>query len=169
MASDINPQPIEQKEQPYRDGMVHFILSHSYIVFLFAVVFGLILDVIIPFDIFGGYVYQYVGASMIILGSFLIYWAQSTSKSTKKKMEKEGEPRNFARGPYKYSRNPTHIGLGAMTLGLAFILNSLFGVILVVIASLITKFVFVKEEEALLEEKYGQTYRDYKKQVRTWL
>jgi protein-S-isoprenylcysteine O-methyltransferase Ste14 len=106
---------------------------------------------------------------MILLGSMLIYWAQSTSSSTKNEMEKEGVVRDFARGPYKYSRNPTHIGLAIMTLGLGLLINSLFSVVLTVIASLITKFIFVKEEELLLEKKYGQTYCDYKKKVNTWV
>lgn len=149
-------------------AMVHFILSHSYSVFLFAVVLGVIFDTFIPINIYQSQTYQYIGFVMIVLGSLLIYWAQSTSSKTKKEME-EGASRDFARGPYKYSRNPTHIGLAVMTLGLGFLINSLFSVIFIIIAFLVTKSVFIKKEEGILEEKYGQTYCDYKKKVRTWL
>ncbi len=155
-------------ENTFKDGMVHYILSHSYIVFFMAVIVGVILDIIFPIDIFRGQLYQYVGLVMILLGTCLIYWAQSTASHTKKEMEEKGE-RDFARGPYKYSRNPTHIGLTIMILGLGFLLNSLFSVVLIIIASLLTKAIFLKEEESLLEEKYGQIYRDYKKKVRSWL
>ena len=167
---NINSEVNTPKENVHREGMVHIILSHSYTVFLMAVVFGLILDVFVPLYIFNGSLYQYVGTLLIILGSLLIYWAQSSTSFTKKEeIQNSNTPRDFARGPYKYSRNPTHIGLSIMTLGLGFLLSSVFSVILTVIASLITKFIFVKKEEKLLEERYGQSYSDYKKKVGTWV
>ncbi len=158
----------ESIEQAPRLGMVHFILSHSYIVFLMAVVVGGLLHIIFPIRIFLGAVYPYFGVIMILVGSGLIYWAQITSSSTEKEMERTGV-RSFSRGPYAYSRNPTHIGITVMTLGLAVILNSFFTVICIIIASIITKFIFLREEEALLEKRYGQPYRDYKKKVSTWV
>jgi protein-S-isoprenylcysteine O-methyltransferase Ste14 len=159
----------ETKDTPQSTGMVHFILSHSYTVFLFAVVLGVVLDVFIPMDIFEHYLYQPIGFGMIVLGSILIYWAQSTSRKTNKEMQRENTPRDFERGPYKYSRNPTHIGLSIMTLGLGFLLQSVFSIAFIAVASLVTKFIFLKKEERLLEEKYGQAYLDYKKKVRTWV
>ena len=148
--------------------MVHFILSHSYIVFLIAVVIGVVLHLIVNIQIFSGISYPYVGFAMIVIGSMLIYWAQSTSDSTLKELQKTGT-RDFESGPYKYSRSPTHVGLTIMTLGLAVVLNSFFIAACVIIASVITKLVFLKEEEALLEKRYGQPYRDYKKKVSSWL
>ncbi len=158
----------ETKEKLYEDGMIHLILSHSYTVFLFAVVLGVIFDIIFPIEFFEGYLYQYIGFIMIILGSGLIYWAQSTSSSTRREMDKKKTERQFDCGPYKYSRNPTSIGLTIMTLGLAFLINSLFSVIFVIIASFI-KIIFIKKEEDILEKKYGQAYCDYKKKVKTWI
>jgi protein-S-isoprenylcysteine O-methyltransferase Ste14 len=148
--------------------MVHFILSHSYIVFLIAVVLGAVLHIAFPVELFTGRVYPYLGFAMIIAGSGLIYWAQATSSASQKDMEKTGK-RNFERGPYKYSRNPTHIGLTVMTLGLAFLLNSFFVAIFLIIASIITKFIFLRQEEDLLAKRYGQEYLDYKKKVSTWV
>jgi len=153
----------------YRYSRVHYILSHSYSVYLFAVVLGVIFDTIIPIDSFNGIAYKYTGLVMIVVGSLLIYWAQSTSSVTKQEMETEGKVRDFARGPYKYSRNPTHIGLAVMTVGLGLLINSLFSVIFIVLAFVITKSIFIKQEEMILEEKYGQAYCDYKNKVRTWL
>ncbi len=162
---------IETKEESFRGEVVHLILSHSYTVFLLAVILGVILDVFIPINIFNNYVYQYVGFAMIVLGSILIYWAQSTTRSTKKEevQKQDMKVREFARGPYKYSRNPTYIGITIMTLGLGFLINSVFSVVLVLIASLITKFIFIKKEEILLEQKYGEDYCNYKKKVCTWI
>jgi protein-S-isoprenylcysteine O-methyltransferase Ste14 len=143
--------------------------------FLIAVVLGVICDVWVPSQIFSSVVFQYIGVLMLVVSPTLIYWAQHTSSSSKKKMEASmvspgaEVKRSFDNGPYKYTRNPTHIGLGVMTLGLAFLLNSLFSVIFVILASLITKFIFLPKEEAVLEKRYGQSYRDYKKKVNTWV
>lgn len=152
------------------EGIVHIVLSHSYTVFLLAVILGVIFDILIPTSYFGNYIFQYVGITLIILGSLLIYWAQRTTNCTKKEeLEKGILVRDFARGPYKYSRNPTHIGLTTMALGLGFTINSVFSVVFVIIAFLITKIVFIKKEEALLEKRYGDDYCNYKKKVCTWI
>ena len=164
-----NTQTPMNEPESFKSGMIHFVLSHSYMAFLGAVILGVIFDVFIPIKIFNMAVYQYGGLGMLLLGSLLIYWAQSTSHSSKKEAGGSGSERDFERGPYKYSRNPTHIGLSVLTLGLAFLLNSPFSILFTVFASILSKFFFLKEEEALLEKKYGQPYRDYKNKVRTWV
>jgi protein-S-isoprenylcysteine O-methyltransferase Ste14 len=155
--------------QAHDKGMVHLILSHSYAVFFLMVILGVTVDIFVPIAIFNTRTYQYAGFTMILLGSWLIYWAQSTSRTPKEDFNKPRTEKDFEKGPYKYSRNPTHIGLTVMTLGFALLINSLFSVIFLVIASLITKFIFLREEEAFLEKKYGQVYTDYKKKVSTWV
>ncbi len=153
-----------------RDGVVHLVLSHSYTVFLLAVILGIIFDILIPTSFFGSYLYQYIGFILIVLGSLLIYWAQKTTNCTKKEELEGGKIiRDFARGPYKYSRNPTHIGLTATALGLGLAINSVFSVIFILIAFFITKIIFIKKEEALLEKRYGEDYCNYKKKVCTWI
>ncbi len=164
----VQEKKSEQTSQSYKDGMVHLVLSHSYTVFMIAVVVGVILDVFVPVNLFSGPL-QYAGIIMILCGSGLIYWSQSSSNSIKPKTEAEATVRDFENGPYKYSRNPTHIGLSIMTFGLAFVLNSLSSVILVIIASYITKRIFLRKEEHLLEETYGKPYFEYKKKVKSWL
>ena len=162
---------IESGVKTIESEMIHLLLSHSYVIFLIAIVAGSIFHLFYPIRLFDIDQYNDIasfGFFMIMLGSAIIYWAQSTTSITRK----QGRPRtasDFEKGPYKYSRNPTHIGITIMTLGLAVVLNSFFTVLFLIVTSLITKFIFVKKEEALLEEKYGKPYRDYKAKVRTWV
>lgn len=160
---------IIEKGQSIAGGAIHFVLSHSYLVFLMAIVGGVILQMIFPVPLFGNGISSYLGGFMIILGSTIIYWAQSTSHHTEREMKEKNVLRCFDCGPYKYSRNPTHIGLSVMTIGLGIMLNSFFIFIFLIIASLVSKFIFLKKEEALLEKKYGEPYREYKKRVSTWV
>lgn len=149
--------------------MVHYVLSHSYMIYMGAIVLGMVTDSFVKFNLFKLPHFIYIGVLCMALGTLLVYWAQKTSSCSKKKMEKEGGERDFARGPYKYSRNPTHIGLSILTLGFGFMVGSISIVIFMVVAFLVTKFIFLRKEENLLEEKYGQIYCEYKSKVNPWL
>ncbi len=152
------------------NGKIHFILSNSYTIFLFAVVLGVSFDTIIPLNIsIGGGYYKYVGLGMVSLGTLIIYWAQTTSNLIKSRKVKEGTHPGFDYGPYKYLRSPTHSGLFIMTLGLAVIINSPFSFLFVIIAHIITKLIYIKKEEKMLEEKYGEAYRDYKNKTKNFI
>jgi protein-S-isoprenylcysteine O-methyltransferase Ste14 len=77
--------------------------------------------------------------------------------------------RDFERGPYRYTRNPTHIGLSLVTLGFGLIMGSWYILICMVVASVLAKFVFLRTEEAILERRYGQPYLQYKAKIKTWV
>lgn len=150
-------------------GIVHVILSQSYTVFLLAVIFGVIFDIIFPSNIFDGTIFQAIGLVMILLGSILVYWAQKTTSYSKSEMNKERDINFFMKGPYRYMRNPTNFGLTIMALGLGLIISSLFSVIFLVLNYFISKFVFLKEQEDILKERYGNVYEEYTKRVKDWL
>lgn len=170
MGNKKNTDILEDIES-IRSGMVHLILSHSYLVFLLAVVLGAVFDQFILVNIFSYTAFAYIGFAFIMLGSLLIYWAQITSDCVKRELRKGASvsSKTFSRGPYKYSRSPTHNGLSIMTLGLGLVLNSFFIFIFVFVATILTKLVFLKKEEILLEKKYGDAYCDYKKKLKNWI
>jgi len=162
----IEPKKVENREE---EGMINFILSHSYFIFFLAVILGALLDPLIDKEIFSNLLYTHSGFVMLIVGSLLVYWAQKTSLTYKQRVSKDDTGSFFEFGPYKYMRNPTHLGLFILTLGFSLMINSLFGVILNIIAYIITRVYFLKKEEELLEDKHGQVYADYKKKVKNWL
>lgn len=152
-----------------KTGMVHVILSRSYSVYLFCIISGLILDIIFPIEIANDY-FSNLGFVFMCIGTLFVYWAQSSSTRSKNKfLENKDAPRNFALGPYKYTRNPTHIGLLFASFGFGFMIGSFFVIILTILSFIITKLVFLPKEEGLLEKKYGDIYREYKKEVHTWV
>jgi protein-S-isoprenylcysteine O-methyltransferase Ste14 len=159
----------EQQQVVYRPGMIHTIISHSYITFLLSIVFGSIFDAITPIRILNNYVFQYIGFAMIILGSVLTYWAQKSSSISKRDFKIKNLPINFEYGPYKHTRNPSYLGVFIMIIGLGFFVNSIFIIIFGLISYFIVKFIFIKQEEYLLSDKYGQVYLDYKNKVKNRL
>lgn len=158
-----------EKEVP--KGIIHILLFHSYTIFLLAIILGVIFDIRFPTSFFSQNIYQYIGFIMIVTGSIIVYWAQSSTNSDKKELKKANERNSnfFLRGPYKYTRNPTNFGLTFMSLGLGFLMNSLFSIIFVLLTYAISRFIFIKKQDKILVEKYGDTFLDYKKRVKDWI
>lgn len=165
---DQNNQNLN-KEAKVPAGVVHVLLSHSYIIFFLAVVFGVVFDIVFPIHLFNGILYEYIGLGFIIIGSILVYWAQATSSATSKMEPKERDVNFFLQGPYKYTRNPTNFGLTLTVLGLGLLINSLFTIIFILITYIISKLFFIKKQDAILEERYGDVFREYKKRVKDWV
>lgn len=153
----------------YRNGMVHFILVHSYMVFLFAIILGVFFDTFLKKKMFSSVLYDKVGFLMLLISTIIIYWAQKTSSNYQQRTTKDNSRSNFEFGPYRYLRSPTHFGLFIMALGFSLIVNSFFSIVFTFIAYGFTKLFFLKKEEKMLEQKYGQVYSDYKKKVRNWI
>ena len=150
-------------------GIIHVLLYQDYVIFLLAVLLGVICDGIFTFGKFGGQTYQNIGLVMILVGSIIVYWAQKTTHSPKSEVHKERSTNFFIRGPYRYTRNPTNFGLTVMSIGFGFLIGSLFSIIFIVIVYFISKFFFIKRQDSILEERYGDIFSEYKKKVKNWL
>lgn len=155
---------ISDKDKIYlQKQSVHKVLAHShsaqFVLFLFAV----FLDLRFGIKIFWNSGFVIFGVILLIFGSFFIFWAQYTSHHLdKKNITKE----SFARGPYRYIRNPTNFGIFFMMLGFGITVNSFFVILFSFISSLVVKFIFLEKEEKILSAKYGAPYLEYKKSVK---
>ena len=147
--------------------LVHTVLGHSYLVYFASLIVGLLVDFKwklhydVPFLIPLGY-------ALLFLGPALIVWAQSTSNTlaAHQLIEKKSTSHSdFYKGPYMFTRSPTHLGLFVMIIGLGFIFNSFAIVSMTLVAFVLTKIFFLKKEEEILSEKYGQEYEEYKAKV----
>ena len=56
-----------------------------------------------------------------------------------------------------------------MLLGLAIVWSSLVTLLCLVIVYIVLRYLFIKREEIILEEEFGDEYRDFKNRVRRWL
>lgn len=155
--------------KPRIAGIVHVILSQDYALFFLAVVLGVVLDIFFPIRIFSSIAYEYTGLLLILIGTTLIYWAQSTSRKTGKTPPMERNINFFLQGPYKYTRNPTNFGLTLAGLGLALMINSLILLTFILVIYIISKMFFIKKQDVILKERYGSVFEEYSKKVKDWL
>lgn len=73
------------------------------------------------------------------------------------------------RGVYRYTRNPMYLGLCLVLLGWALYLSHLLAFALIpVFIGYISRFQ-IQPEEKVMMQKFGDSYRRYKEQVRRWL
>jgi protein-S-isoprenylcysteine O-methyltransferase Ste14 len=72
-------------------------------------------------------------------------------------------------GLFGYSRNPIYLGMVVVLLGLWCVLGSLTSLLVIPVFVWLIQEKFIKEEEKMLEDKFGEEYREYKAKVRRWL
>ncbi|MEO0013426.1 MAG: hypothetical protein RLZZ535_1815 [Cyanobacteriota bacterium] len=72
-------------------------------------------------------------------------------------------------GFFNLSRNPIYLGMITVLIGLWIFLGSLTPVLIVPIFTVLIQEMFIKEEERMLEEKFGESYQEYKASVRRWI
>ncbi len=77
--------------------------------------------------------------------------------------------RVIAKGPFRISRNPLYVGFSIAMVGMVFVWNSAWGVLMLVPLLLVMHFGVVLREERYLGKKFGDEYREYCSQVRRYL
>ncbi|MGY5878745.1 MAG: isoprenylcysteine carboxylmethyltransferase family protein [Candidatus Thorarchaeota archaeon] len=117
--------------------------------------------------------YNFVGLPFIPIGFFLIIWANYSllviGKIGLRNREPMQRPSNLVlAGPYRFSRNPLYLGILVILAGLIIFLSSIVTAFLTVLVYIIFRYVFIKKEEILLEEEFGDEYRDFMKRVKRW-
>lgn len=72
-------------------------------------------------------------------------------------------------GIFNYSRNPIYLGMIITLIGVWIYLGSLTPVFIIPVFSWLIQEMFIKEEEKMLEDRFGEDYREYKATVRRWI
>lgn len=72
-------------------------------------------------------------------------------------------------GVFAYSRNPMYTGMVLALAGAALIMNGFYSWLVVIAFIAIIRILFIRGEEALMAETFGEDYVAYKASVRRWL
>lgn len=72
-------------------------------------------------------------------------------------------------GPYRFSRNPMYVAMVGLLVGFGLLAGSWFFAAAAVVFLLVVHFGVVLPEESYMESLHGETYRQFKQQVRRWL
>ncbi len=72
-------------------------------------------------------------------------------------------------GPFRFSRNPAYLAMGALHAVLGLLFNNVWILLTIIPAMIVIHKVVVLKEEAYLEDRFGDMYLDYKSRVRRWI
>jgi protein-S-isoprenylcysteine O-methyltransferase Ste14 len=141
------------------------------LVYIAFIVLGALLQyTIAPIPFPGDAWIRIIGAVIIAAGLALIFSALSVFKKTGQDPKPwTPSPELIVRGPYRWTRNPMYVGLTGFLVGLGLALNNLWFSLLAAIALLVVHFIAVLPEEKYLNEKFGNSYEDYRMKVRRYL
>lgn len=135
---------------------IHLVLAHSYLAYFVFSLIGLFADTLLGFTTPLAYG-NAIAIGSFAVGSLLIWWAQHTSST-------QSEKPYFERGPYRYMRNPTHIGIMLLVAGYTAVSGSVVFLAVTLIGYLVSNR-FFKKYESMLHDEYGVEYKNYKKEV----
>ncbi len=72
-------------------------------------------------------------------------------------------------GPYHFTRNPMYLMMVLVCLSCAVVLSEAWLFLLTPVLGFALFHIAIKHEETYLAQKFGDSYRDYKKSVRRWI
>jgi protein-S-isoprenylcysteine O-methyltransferase Ste14 len=147
------------------------VLIRPPIAWILAVVAGLALNWLMPLPFLpAGVPARWIGGVVFVIALALLAWAIST-------MTRAGSnvPTNLPTttivegGPYRFTRNPIYLAMMLGLVGLALAFDSLWLLGMLVPFAAVIRFGVVAREEAYLDRKFGDVYRQYRSRVRRWV
>lgn len=114
--------------------------------------------------------WAFVGVLLIGLGVIFNLWADSLFKRSKTTVKPQKIPTALiVSGPFRISRHPMYLGMAAILLGEAVVFGSLASFAFLLIFAGLMEALFIRREEEMLEEAFGEEYLDYRRRVRRWI
>jgi protein-S-isoprenylcysteine O-methyltransferase Ste14 len=123
-----------------------------------------------PMPIFGHAVALWLGLALFVLGVGFAAWGRRTMQAAGTNINPALPTTTIvASGPFCFSRNPLYLALTLLYLGLTLAFNTWWGIVVLVPVLIIMHRGVVLREERYLEQKFGETYRQYRSKVRRYL
>jgi protein-S-isoprenylcysteine O-methyltransferase Ste14 len=160
-----------------RNGAMHEkadtaqVLIRPPIALVLAILAGLAVDWLAPLPFMPAAIPAgWLGWAVFALGFALLVWAAATITSAGSNVPTNMPTTAIVEsGPYRFSRNPIYVAMFLGLIGLAIAFDTLWLLIMLVPFALVIRFGVVAREEAYLERKFGELYRNYRARVRRWL
>ena len=141
------------------------------LVFLAALAGGFLLDRAVPVNLEPAAApVRVAGLVLVVLGGALMFAGLRTFlRAGTAFRPAQPATRLLTAGPFRYTRNPLYVALTLVYLGIALAAAMAWPVATLVPALVVIRYRVIAREEAYLERKFGDAYRDYKGRVRRWL
>ena len=127
------------------------------------------LHVLLPVRKFVPAPFSWVGMFLLIIGLGCILGEAWIFKKVGTPIKPFKESTHLITGGlYRFSRNPIYLSMVVLLLGVAIRLGTLSPFLPIPLFTLLIQEHFIKKEEAMLEQRFGETYAAYRNKVRRW-
>jgi protein-S-isoprenylcysteine O-methyltransferase Ste14 len=155
------------------DAAAASVITRPPLLYLACLLLGLALDRVLPLplDLPGTALMQWMAGGGLILIGIAIGAAGIRNFSRAATPVPSNQPVRalVTAGIHGWSRNPIYIGMSLVYAGIGIAAHSPWILILALPLAIILRYGVVAREEAYLERRFGDAYRDYKARVRRWL
>ena len=129
-------------------------------------VVGVIIEIFFSRQLFPSSVFLLVLALMLLIFglTFMIWSVREVGM-----LDMVAPERLITSGPYSFSRNPMYVSWISIYLSVFFINRSLWLLLLLFVAILITHYVVIIREERILRQKFGDQFEKYCERVRRYI
>ena len=162
----VNPAPVT-------DAEIAGVIARPPLLFLAALLLGLVLDRLPPFAFtvpWGESARWTVAGVLVLLGLALAgSGIRNFARSATPVPTNQPASALVTTGIHRWSRNPIYLGLFLLYGGIALAARSAAALMLMLPLAATIRYGVVAREEAYLERRFGDAYRDYRARVRRWL
>jgi protein-S-isoprenylcysteine O-methyltransferase Ste14 len=149
------------------------VIGRPILFFPTAILVGLALDRQLPLSFAvprGDAIPWVVGGCLILIGlAFFAAGVRNFSRAATPLPTNQPARVLVTTGIYRWTRNPIYLGFFLMYGGIGVAAQSPWVLILTLPIAITVRYGVVAREEAYLERRFGDAYRDYKARVRRWL
>lgn len=140
------------------------VIYQSFIILMIAIFFFFPETRVIRFP------YNLAGAAIFLIGAYMAMSEKKSFQKANTPMPPLSKPNLLhTTGAFRYTRNPMYLGITIGLLGLAFLMSSFVNFVFPFLFLIIMDIVYIRREEKILEEQFGDQYLDYKSRVRRWI
>ncbi len=158
------------------DTEIAGVIARPPLLFLAALVLGLVLDHLLrlPFPVSRTGLAHWIGAInagvLILIGiAVLVAGIRNFSRAATPVQGTKPSRALVTTGIHGWSRNPIYLGMFLVYAGIGMVARSPWILILMLPLAIIMRHGVIEREEAYLERRFGDAYRDYKDRVGRWL
>jgi protein-S-isoprenylcysteine O-methyltransferase Ste14 len=149
------------------------VIARPPFLFLGALALGLVWDFLVPlpFPVPGtDLAHWIIGGAMILIGLALAVAGIRNFSRAGTPVEGYKPTRALATaGIHGRSRNPIYLGMFLIYIGIGLVAQSPWVLLITLPLAITIRYGVVAREEAYLERRFGDAYRNYKRRVRRWL
>jgi protein-S-isoprenylcysteine O-methyltransferase Ste14 len=159
--------------QQARDAATAGVITRPPFLYLACLVLGLILDHLLPLPRAlpeNAPMRWTAGGGLILLGAAIVAAGiRNFSRAATPVPSNQPVRALVTTGIHGWSRNPIYVGMFLVYAGIGLAARSPWVLILTLPLAITLRYAVVAREEAYLERRFGDAYRDYKVRVRRWL